>query len=144
MTCTFLHLADVVHLGHMYADSDKVDRESRVTHAATTMGVTVVAGAATTMGAGAVMLLCQMTFFTKVRLAPVAPKATANVAVAVNHSPLRCVALRSQMAWLIVLTILFSFLTALGPFMAMCALAGPQGEVGSISKMAQACWKRFK
>lgn len=59
-------VADVVHLGHMYADSDAPDRDARVTHAATTMGVTVVAGAATTMGAGAVMLLCQMTFFTKV------------------------------------------------------------------------------
>ena len=30
------------------------------------MGVTVVAGAATTLGAGLVMLLCQLTFFTKV------------------------------------------------------------------------------
>lgn len=31
------------------------------------MGVTVIAGAVTTFGAGAVMLLCQMVFFTKVR-----------------------------------------------------------------------------
>ena len=56
----------VVHLGHMYSECVHADRDSRVRHAAVTMGVTVVAGAATTLGAGLVMLLCQLTFFTKV------------------------------------------------------------------------------
>ena len=60
-----------LHLAHMFAETDKPDRESRVAHAAVTMGVTVIAGALTTMGAGAVMLFCQMTFFTKVRAWPV-------------------------------------------------------------------------
>lgn len=92
----------VVHLGHMYAESESNDRESRMTHSATTMGVTVLAGAITTFGAGIVMLFCQMVFFTK-------------------------------MATLISMTIAFSFLTAMGPFMAAVALFGPEGDQGRIS-----------
>lgn len=94
----------VLHLSHMYAETASPDRDSRVAHAAVTMGVTVIAGAITTLGAGMVMLLCQMTFFTK-------------------------------MATLISLTITFSILTALLPFMAVCALFGPEGDSGKVSLM---------
>lgn len=66
-------------------------------------------------------------------------------AMRLPHSRAVCAArLCLQMAWLIVLTIFFSFLTALGLFMALCALAGPQGNVGSITEMAKACWKKLK
>ena len=44
-------------------------------------------------------------------------------------------AVRAQMALLITLTIAFSFLTALGPFLALCAAAGPEGRVGNIADM---------
>jgi len=95
-----------LHLAHMYADSMRADRESRASHAAVTMGVTVVAGAVTTVGAGVLMLFCQMTFFTK-------------------------------MGTLITLTIVFSIATALLPFLALCAVLGPENEVGKISLMAK-------
>ena len=59
----------VVHLAHMFMEGRDQggfdDRESRVRFAATKMGGTVVGGAVTTAGSGAVMWFCQMTFFTK-------------------------------------------------------------------------------
>lgn len=55
----------VVHLSHMYIECEDDDRASRTTHALGRMGVTVLAGGLTTVGAGAFMLACSMTFFTK-------------------------------------------------------------------------------
>ena len=59
----------VVHLAHMYMDGFHVgghsDRDSRVHYALEKMGGTVFAGAVTTAGSGAVMWICQLTFFTK-------------------------------------------------------------------------------
>jgi predicted RND superfamily exporter protein len=54
-----------VHLGHVYCESKAMTRAARMTDAATDMGVTVMGGAVTTMGAGLFMYGCQMTFFTK-------------------------------------------------------------------------------
>lgn len=59
----------VVHLAHMYMDGFHVggysDRESRILYSLEKMGGTVFAGAVTTAGSGAVMWICQLTFFTK-------------------------------------------------------------------------------
>merc|ERR1711871_1740780 len=61
----------IVHLCHIYAEAksppgepDKT-RGERVEEALTVMGVTVLAGAVTTLGAGSFMFLCKMVFFTK-------------------------------------------------------------------------------
>ena len=49
-----------VHLVHMYEISpNKDDRGKRVDEALTRMGHTVLAGAITTFGSGAVMFLCK-------------------------------------------------------------------------------------
>ena len=59
----------VVHLTHMYMDGFHVggfsDRDLRISYALEKMGGTVFAGAVTTAGSGAVMWICQLTFFTK-------------------------------------------------------------------------------
>jgi len=126
----------VVHLGHMYSECVHADRDSRVRHAAVTMGVTVVAGAATTLGAGLVMLLCQLTFFTKVLCADAHTVAATYLYGGVHCAHAVCWrGAHAQMALLITLTIAFSFLTALGPFLALCAAAGPEGRVGNIADM---------
>merc|ERR1712196_389766 len=49
----------------MYIETNSVNRSERVTNALTTMGITVVAGAVTTLGSGSFMWACEMTFFTK-------------------------------------------------------------------------------
>jgi len=54
-----------VHLGHMYVDSEDESREGKLTASATNMGVTVVAGGVTTLGAAVFMFACQLTFFSK-------------------------------------------------------------------------------
>eukprot|EP00930_Biecheleria_cincta_P098828 TRINITY_DN90479_c0_g1_i1.p1 TRINITY_DN90479_c0_g1~~TRINITY_DN90479_c0_g1_i1.p1 ORF type:complete len:963 (+),score=141.32 TRINITY_DN90479_c0_g1_i1:58-2946(+) len=57
-----------VHLCHMYCDADAhghTSRAGRAEFAICNMGSTVFAGAATTMGAGAIMFACYVTFFTK-------------------------------------------------------------------------------
>jgi len=75
------------------------------------MGHTVTAGAMTTMGAGVVMLACQMIFFVK-------------------------------MAKLIVMVILFSLVYALGFFLPLCALVGPERGMGDIGWIPT--WMRHK
>ena len=55
----------VVHLGHVYVESNDKYRSHRVRSALTIMGSTVVAGAITTFGSGAFMFSCQMVFFSK-------------------------------------------------------------------------------
>ena len=55
----------VVHLGHVFLEAEVETREERFKHAVLSMGVTVIGGAGTTFGAGVIMYLCQMTFFTK-------------------------------------------------------------------------------
>lgn len=55
-----------VHLAHIYEIAeDKSDRGKRVDEALTRMGHTVVAGAVTTFASGAMMFICQLTFFLK-------------------------------------------------------------------------------
>jgi len=53
-----------LHLSHSYVHASVVTREEKTRHAATTMGVTVVAGAMTTFCSALFMLPCQLTFFT--------------------------------------------------------------------------------
>jgi len=59
----------VIHLGHMYLEAGHREghssRESRWKYAMKMMGGTVVAGAATTLGAGLVMQFCTIVFFTQ-------------------------------------------------------------------------------
>lgn len=55
----------VVHLGHMYEESSAITRAGRTQESAEKMGPTVLAGAITTLGAGAFMFGCQMVFFSK-------------------------------------------------------------------------------
>ena len=54
-----------VHLANAYIENDAVDRESRTRIALTTMGISVTAGAITTVVAGAFLSLCILTFFVK-------------------------------------------------------------------------------
>ena len=60
-----------IHLCHMYVEADKSGHSSRMarfSYAVSKMGGTVVGGAATTLGAAALMLPCQLTFFYKLGL----------------------------------------------------------------------------
>lgn len=51
---------------HIYAvGTERGNRGARVDEAVTRMGHVILAGAATTFGSGAVMFICQMTFFFK-------------------------------------------------------------------------------
>jgi len=56
-----------VHLGHMYKEAPEhmQTREERVKFALTYMGGTVLGGGFTTLGAGLILFLCTLTFFTK-------------------------------------------------------------------------------
>ena len=54
-----------VHLANAYIENDAVDRENRTRIALTTMGISVTAGAITTVVAGAFLSLCILTFFVK-------------------------------------------------------------------------------
>ena len=58
----------VVHLGHMYNESKGDTREQRVRGAAYAMARTVSAGGITTLGAGLMMLPCQVQFFPKMAI----------------------------------------------------------------------------
>mmetsp|Transcript_48112 Transcript_48112/g.75144 ORF Transcript_48112/g.75144 Transcript_48112/m.75144 type:complete len:1138 (+) Transcript_48112:214-3627(+) len=56
-----------VHLGHMYREAPHAmtTREERVKYSLTYMGGTVLGGGITTLGAGVILFLCTLTFFTK-------------------------------------------------------------------------------
>jgi hypothetical protein len=54
-----------VHLANAYIENDAEDRETRTRIALTTMGISVTAGAITTIIAGAFLSLCILTFFVK-------------------------------------------------------------------------------
>ena len=54
-----------VHLANAYIENDAKDRETRTRIALTTMGISVTAGAITTIIAGAFLGLCILTFFVK-------------------------------------------------------------------------------
>jgi len=54
-----------LHLLHAYVHSTAPTREGKMAHAATVMGVTVVAGAITTFFSSLFMVACQLTFFTQ-------------------------------------------------------------------------------
>lgn len=55
----------VVHLANSYIESHSVDRAGRVKDMIVEMGITVVGGAITSVGASAVLLLCKIQFFFK-------------------------------------------------------------------------------
>lgn len=54
-----------VHLANAYIENDATDRETRTRIALTTMGISVTAGAITTIVAGGFLGLCILTFFVK-------------------------------------------------------------------------------
>ena len=54
-----------VHLANAYIENDATDRETRTRIALTTMGISVTAGAITTIIAGVFLSLCILTFFVK-------------------------------------------------------------------------------
>jgi|AntAceMinimDraft_1070359.scaffolds.fasta_scaffold01814_2 hypothetical protein len=54
-----------VHLANAYIENDATGRETRTRIAMTTMGISVTAGAVTTIIAGSFLGLCILTFFTK-------------------------------------------------------------------------------
>lgn len=54
-----------VHLANAYIENDATDRETRTRIALTTMGISVTAGAITTVIAGLFLSLCILTFFVK-------------------------------------------------------------------------------
>ena len=54
-----------LHLSHAYMHSEDKTRDGKVSHAATTMGVTVLAGAFTTFTSALFMVPCQLTFFSQ-------------------------------------------------------------------------------
>ena len=67
-----------LHLSHAYMSSTAADRAGKITDAATTMGITVLAGSITTFGSALFMVPCQLTFFSKVcRPPPNAPDSLA-------------------------------------------------------------------
>ena len=55
----------VVHFSHSYCECPQDGQQERMTHALHTMGISVVAAAATTFLASAVLSLCTLTFFDK-------------------------------------------------------------------------------
>merc|ERR1712093_848918 len=52
-----------VHLGHAYNDSNGATRYLKVNDALTNLGVSVIGGAVTTIGAGLTLFLCNFAFF---------------------------------------------------------------------------------
>ena len=54
-----------VHLANAYIENDAVDRQSRTRSALTTMGISVTAGAITTIIAGVFLSMCILLFFVK-------------------------------------------------------------------------------
>eukprot|EP01052_Picozoa_sp_SAG31_P033394 SAG31_NODE_3766_length_3902_cov_3.028399_1_plen_754_part_00 len=54
-----------VHFAHMYEESHHFDRVQKMAFAARTMGVTVLMGGMTTLGAGSFLFFCTLVFFYK-------------------------------------------------------------------------------
>merc|ERR1711861_81063 len=54
-----------VHLGHAYNESKGASRYEKATDAITNLGVSVLGGAVTTIGAGAALFICNMRFLTE-------------------------------------------------------------------------------
>lgn len=52
-----------LHLSHAYIHASSATRDGKVVQALTVMGITVIAGAFTTLGSALCMLPCQLTFF---------------------------------------------------------------------------------
>lgn len=55
----------VVHLAHSYMESKSLDRRERVRHALATMGISVLAGVSTSVGASVFLFLTTLQFFAK-------------------------------------------------------------------------------
>jgi hypothetical protein len=54
-----------VHFAHMFEESEEAGRVQRMAFAARTMGVTVLMGGLTTLGAGSFLFMCTLVFFYK-------------------------------------------------------------------------------
>ena len=98
----------VVHLAEGYGRSEHKGRQERTRDALTEVGISVLSGAITTLGASLFMLGAQILFFV-------------------------------QFGVFVLTTLGFSLLFALGFFMTVCAMIGPQNNVGSIKGIFKCC-----
>jgi predicted RND superfamily exporter protein len=101
----------VVHLAEGYSRSAHNDRLGRTRDALEEVGISVLSGAATTLGASMFLLFAQILFFT-------------------------------EFGVFMFSTILFSILYALGFFITLIALIGPQNEFGSLKPFYRWCAKK--
>ena len=92
----------VVHLAEGFCRSKKETRLERTKDMLEEVGISVISGAITTLGASALLLIAQIIFF-------------------------------FQFGLFIFCTILFSIIYALFLFTTFVALAGPEGNVGSLA-----------
>ena len=106
----------VVHLAEGYCRSTQTDRKGRTRDMLEEVGVSVISGAITTMGAAALLLIAKIVFF-------------------------------FQFGLFIFCTILFSITYALVLFTTFMALAGPNGETGSLKPCLgriKGCFRRCR
>ena len=101
----------VVHLAEGYGRSEHKGRKERTRDALTEVGISVLSGAVTTVGASLFMLGAKILFFV-------------------------------QFGVFILTTLGFSLLLALGFFMTICALIGPQNNTGSVKFLFIRCCKK--
>ena len=146
-----------LHLSHAYMHSDDKTRDGKVSHAATTMGVTVLAGAFTTFTSALFMVPCQLTFFSQMctrSLSPslytLGPPSLSLAPCSLFPSPLPSSLFPSSLTvlapcclylpgTLIGGTIGFSILYALFFFMPLMALLGPPGVERSFLECIGLC-----
>ena len=100
----------VVHLAEAYRMSPAERRHDRVKDMLQSMGLSVVSGAITTLGAATFMLFAQIQFF-------------------------------FQFGIFIISTVGMSLVFSLLGFTTIMALCGPQGDTGSLGKLAKKCLK---
>ena len=98
----------VVHLAEGYGRSEHKGRKERIRDTLTEVGISVLSGAVTTVGASLFMLGAKILFFV-------------------------------QFGVFVLSTLGFSLLFALGLFTTVCALIGPQDNVGSIKSLFKCC-----
>ena len=101
----------VVHLAEGYCRSKKYTRKERAQDMLEEVGISVISGAITTLGASALLLIAQIVFF-------------------------------FQFGLFIFCTILFSTVYALFLFTTFVALAGPEGNTGSLTPCFKAVMTR--
>ena len=101
-----------VHIANAYMESGASTRWARMRIALTTMGISVTAGAITTIFAGVFLSLCILTFFVK-------------------------------FSFLIVWTIIVSFVWAVCFFPALCIALGPEGNQFDIKPLKRWVYARL-